>query len=359
MPSATDHEREPGAVGRPRGLANVGRPLHGHVDRDDRPSPRRYRHQPRLRVQVRGIERDRLIRPRDRGDRRCDGGGVDAMVSSPSTAGPLVHAPTRIVTAARTRSPDITERDWGSGVIVPSSPDMARPLSAHSLPSLSMAMLPTMLTDDRRRAGWSVEQAARHLRVSVRTYRELDAGERRRRSRRGTGSASCAAGRRCSSADASADLIEGWHHPRVDQPEDRDPFPIVLPGPRSSRWLHLALLAGGTTAVFVIAFSVDCSGCVKWGVALRFPRSVRDVRRRGGSDRVRGPTISLVIDRSGFVNDGRRVLWESVESIMWVAPKWGEGGYPAHIRSTFVRPLCLAVMSWTCSMQTSGSQRKG
>ena len=41
-----------------------------------------------------------------------------------------------------------------------------------------MTMLPTMLANDRRRAGWSTEQAARRLGVSVRTYRELEAGER-------------------------------------------------------------------------------------------------------------------------------------------------------------------------------------
>jgi len=39
-------------------------------------------------------------------------------------------------------------------------------------------MLSTMLADDRRRAGWSEADAARHLRVSVRTYRELEAGDR-------------------------------------------------------------------------------------------------------------------------------------------------------------------------------------
>ena len=38
-----------------------------------------------------------------------------------------------------------------------------------------MPMLPTMLEEDRMRAGWSVEQAARRLGVSVRTYRELEA----------------------------------------------------------------------------------------------------------------------------------------------------------------------------------------
>jgi transcriptional regulator with XRE-family HTH domain len=41
-----------------------------------------------------------------------------------------------------------------------------------------MAALPTMLEHDRKQAGLSVEQAARRLRVSVREYRELEAGER-------------------------------------------------------------------------------------------------------------------------------------------------------------------------------------
>jgi transcriptional regulator with XRE-family HTH domain len=41
-----------------------------------------------------------------------------------------------------------------------------------------VAMLLAMLEHDRRRAGWSVEQAARRLGVSVRTYRDLEAGER-------------------------------------------------------------------------------------------------------------------------------------------------------------------------------------
>ena len=35
-----------------------------------------------------------------------------------------------------------------------------------------------MLAEDRKRAGWSVEQAAWRLGVSVRTYREIEAGER-------------------------------------------------------------------------------------------------------------------------------------------------------------------------------------
>jgi predicted transcriptional regulator len=35
-----------------------------------------------------------------------------------------------------------------------------------------------MLEDDRRRAGWSMGQVAWRLGVSVREYRELEAGER-------------------------------------------------------------------------------------------------------------------------------------------------------------------------------------
>ena len=41
-----------------------------------------------------------------------------------------------------------------------------------------MAMLPTMLEQDRIRAGWSVGQAAWELGVSIRTYRELEASDR-------------------------------------------------------------------------------------------------------------------------------------------------------------------------------------
>jgi predicted transcriptional regulator len=37
-------------------------------------------------------------------------------------------------------------------------------------------MLPVMLDEDRRRAGWSVGQAAWRLGVSIREYRELEAG---------------------------------------------------------------------------------------------------------------------------------------------------------------------------------------
>jgi transcriptional regulator with XRE-family HTH domain len=39
-------------------------------------------------------------------------------------------------------------------------------------------MLPAMLEQDRKRAGWSVKQAAWRLGVSIREYREIEAGER-------------------------------------------------------------------------------------------------------------------------------------------------------------------------------------
>jgi transcriptional regulator with XRE-family HTH domain len=39
-------------------------------------------------------------------------------------------------------------------------------------------MFRRMLEEDRRRAGWSVGQAALRLGVSVREYREIEAGER-------------------------------------------------------------------------------------------------------------------------------------------------------------------------------------
>lgn len=42
----------------------------------------------------------------------------------------------------------------------------------------AVAMLPTMLEQDRRQWGWSVEQAAWRLGVTVREYRALEAGER-------------------------------------------------------------------------------------------------------------------------------------------------------------------------------------
>jgi transcriptional regulator with XRE-family HTH domain len=41
-----------------------------------------------------------------------------------------------------------------------------------------MAMLPVILERDRKRAGWSVGRAARELGVSIREYRELEAGVR-------------------------------------------------------------------------------------------------------------------------------------------------------------------------------------
>jgi hypothetical protein len=42
----------------------------------------------------------------------------------------------------------------------------------------AMAALPTMLEQDRTREGWSVGQAAWRLGITVREYREIEAGER-------------------------------------------------------------------------------------------------------------------------------------------------------------------------------------
>ena len=52
--------------------------------------------------------------------------------------------------------------------------------SAWQRPSLPVvvAMLRKMLEDDRRRASWSVERAARRLGESILEYRESEAGER-------------------------------------------------------------------------------------------------------------------------------------------------------------------------------------
>jgi hypothetical protein len=56
-----------------------------------------------------------------------------------------------------------------------------------------MAMLPMMLEHDRRRAGWSVGQAAWRLGVSIREYRELEAGARSPTFEKWDRSASCTA----------------------------------------------------------------------------------------------------------------------------------------------------------------------
>ena len=53
----------------------------------------------------------------------------------------------------------------------------------------AMAMLPVMLENDRKRAGWSVGQAAWRLGVTIREYRELETGTRSPSFESGTGSA--------------------------------------------------------------------------------------------------------------------------------------------------------------------------
>jgi hypothetical protein len=61
-----------------------------------------------------------------------------------------------------------------------------------------MAMLPTMLEEDRKRAGWSVGQIAWRLGVSVPEYRELEAGERAQSFETWDRIWKISAGRRCS-----------------------------------------------------------------------------------------------------------------------------------------------------------------
>ena len=52
-----------------------------------------------------------------------------------------------------------------------------------------MAAFPGILEHDRKQAGWSVGQAAWRLGVSIREYRELEAGTRSPSFESGTGSA--------------------------------------------------------------------------------------------------------------------------------------------------------------------------
>jgi hypothetical protein len=57
-------------------------------------------------------------------------------------------------------------------------------------------MFRKMLEEDRRRAGWSAGQVAWRLGITVREYREIEAGERWPNVRRSTGSAPRTIGRR-------------------------------------------------------------------------------------------------------------------------------------------------------------------
>ena len=64
---------------------------------------------------------------------------------------------------------------------------MCRTESGSAGRSDAVAALPGMLEQDRKQAGWSVGQAARRLRVSVRECREIEAGASRKASSRGNG----------------------------------------------------------------------------------------------------------------------------------------------------------------------------
>lgn len=55
--------------------------------------------------------------------------------------------------------------------------DGRRPLPRETDPPV-VAMLPTMLQEDRMRAGWSVGRTAWRLGIGVREYRQIEAGDR-------------------------------------------------------------------------------------------------------------------------------------------------------------------------------------
>ena len=79
--------------------------------------------------------------------------------------------PSRLTRQGRSRLASASRSRWGLRV----------PAAFHFLLDglrSSMAMLPSMLEQDRTRAGWSGRQAAWRLGVSVRAYRELETGDR-------------------------------------------------------------------------------------------------------------------------------------------------------------------------------------
>lgn len=124
-----------------------------------------------------------------------------------------------------------------------------------------------------------------------------------------------------------------WHDAAVDQREDWDPYPIVLPGRRPPRWIAIGLLLTLTIAVIAATIATRCGECLPWTLSLGFfgligvgvmveDRMRSEARRR------------LVIDRRGFVADGRRVPWEAVMSMLWAE---GPDHTPAHVEVR-VRP---------------------
>ena len=94
-------------------------------------------------------------------------------------------------------------------------------------------------------------------------------------------------------------------------------------------WGYLGLLAA-TTSILLVSLGADCSSCFQWGLLLAFFGALITIAF--GWDRIRGSERrQLVIDRLGFVHEGRRVPWESVISLLWVADAGGEGGMPEHV----------------------------
>jgi hypothetical protein len=112
----------------------------------------------------------------------------------------------------------------------------------------------------------------------------------------------------------------------VDGRDAAEPYPIVLarPGPR---WSIAFALAVTVLAVLVSAGSVCSTACRQQAVFVGVVGAVASVglvwdRMKDGTKR------RLVIDRRGFVVEGRAVPWEAVMSMAWVP---GDGERREHI----------------------------
>jgi hypothetical protein len=90
-------------------------------------------------------------------------------------------------------------RGQHSGSVIVSGASFVETVPSPRWPTLRpvVAMFRKMLEEDRRRAGWSVGQAAWRLGISVREDREIVPARRWHIGRRGTGSAGYTVGRRC------------------------------------------------------------------------------------------------------------------------------------------------------------------
>jgi hypothetical protein len=84
-----------------------------------------------------------------------------------------------------------------------------------------------------------------------------------------------------------------------------------------SSWSAVVALATGSVLVLVVALLAEAPAARDWGVPLGVFGAIVSVALF--SDRMRTDAArQLVIDREGFVVDGRHVPWEAVMSMLWV-----------------------------------------